>query len=191
MTKKQKIYLGVGLIALGIFLAVALNSGKKEDSGDVPPPNDDGTVNPNPNSLGSQEPQTVEEQNEVGNPNEIKIGDYITPYGEFTRVRSSMSLDNGFDDNYYEEGELDDWGWNDDGKVYSGQIIGRVTNIVEVGENKWYSVNVCAIVNGVYDTVANVQMEMAQDNCDASVGYVIQSVFLDNGAVMPNVKKVN
>ena len=187
MTKKQKIYLGAGLIVLGIFLAVTLNSGKEEDSGKVQPPNEDGDVPPA--DLG--EPQTVEEQNEQGNPNEILIGDFIKPYGEFTRVRESMALDNGFDDNYYEEGELDAWGWSDDGKVYSGNIIGRVTNIIEVGENKWYSVNVCAIVNGVYDTLPNVQLEMSQDNCDAAVGYVIQSIALEDGTLMPNVKKVN
>ena len=186
MTKKQKIWLGAGLIALGIFLAIALNSGKEEDSGKLPPPNPDGNIPPS--DLG--ETQTVEEQNEQGNPNEIVIGDFITPYGEFTRVRESMALDNGWNDNYYEEGALDAWGWSDDGKVYSGNIIGKVTNIIEVGENKWYSVNVCAVVNGVYDTVINVQMEMAQDNCDAPVGYVIQTIELEDGTVVPNVKKV-
>ena len=191
MTKKQKIYLGVGLIALGVFLAFALRSDKEEDSGKTPPPNDDGTVNPNPNSLGSQEPQTVEEQNEVGNPNEILIGDLITPYGEFTQIRETMAIENGAFGNQYEDGwYLDDLGWSDDGKVYSGQIIGKVTNIIPVGDNIWYSVNVCAAANGVVDTVPNVLEEMSQDDCDADVGYVIQSIELEDGVIMPNVKKV-
>lgn len=186
MTKKTKIYLGAGLIVLGIFLAITLNSGEKEDSGVLPPPNDDGKIPP----ADSGAPQTVEEQNEVGNPSEIIIGDFITPYSEFTRVRETMSLDNGFDDNYYEDGDLDAWGYADDGKVYSGNIIGKVTNIIEVGENKWYSVDVCAIVNGVYDTLPNVQLEMAQDGCNSPVGFVIQSIALEDGTLIPNVKKV-
>lgn len=74
--------------------------------------------------------------------------------------------------------------------MYSGNIIGKVTNIIPVGNDIWYSVDVCAIVNGVYDTAANVLQEMAQDNCDADVGYVIQSIQLEGGGVMPNVKKV-
>ena len=186
MTKKQKIYLGVGLVTLGLFLAIVLRGGDKEESGKKDPPNEDGKTPPADNS----EPQTVEEQNEVGNPNEILVGDLIAPYGEFTQVRETMSIENGMFGNQYEEGDLDDWGWSDDGKVYSGNIIGKVTNVIPVGNDIWYSVDVCAIVNGVYDTAPNVLQEMAQDNCDADVGYVIQSIQLEGGGIMPNVKKV-
>ena len=86
MTKKQKIYLGVGLITLGLFLAIVLRGDDKEKSGKKPPPNEDGETPPADNT----EPQTVEEQNEAGNPNEILIGDLITPYGEFTQVRETI-----------------------------------------------------------------------------------------------------
>ena len=186
MTKKQQVILvGGTFIVLGVLLAVALNTGSEEDSGEQNEKNEEGETPPADNGS----PISVEEQTEEGNPNEILVGDFITPYSEFTRIRESMSLDNGWDDNWYEEGDLDYWGWDNDGKVYSGQIIGKVTNITTVGENIWYSVNVCAAANGVFDTIPNVQMEMAQDSCTSSVGFVIQSVC--NGIdCVPNVKKV-
>tara|TARA_R110002012_G_scaffold163617_2_gene325967 strand:- start:120 stop:698 length:579 start_codon:yes stop_codon:yes gene_type:complete len=192
MTKKQKIYLGGALIVVGILLAVALNTSGEEKNSDTPPPppNDDGTFNPNADSLGSGEPQTVEEQNQTGNENEITVGDFITPYGEYTRVRETMSIDDGFNDNWYEEGDLDYWGMGDDGKVYAGEIIGQVTNITDLGTERWYTVNVCAIANGISDTLSNVQQEMAQDNCDAPYGFVIQSVSINDSLQMPNVRKV-
>ena len=186
MTKKQQVILiGGTFIVLGVFLALALNTNPEEDSGNTQTQDEDGNTPP----ADGTDTITVEEQTEVGNPNEIVIGDYITPYGEYTRVRESTSLDNGWDDNFYEDGDLDAWGYSDDGKVYSGNIIGKVTNIITIADAVWYSVNVCAVVNGVYDTIPNVEQEMAQDSCDADVGYVIQSVC--NGMdCIPNVKKV-
>ena len=184
MDRKKKIYIGLGIVAVGLFLLIVKPFKKKKPAGNTPPPNADGTTNP---SDGGQ-PQSAESQLEQGNPNQIQIGDFITPYNEFTRVRTSTEIDDGLWDNWYEEGHLDAWGMENDGKVYSGNIIGQVTNIIPVGSNVWYSVDVCAIVNGVYDSLANVQMEMAQDTCTAPVGYVIQSITTDNGSIVPNVK---
>tara|TARA_R100000278_G_scaffold30697_2_gene28318 strand:- start:1899 stop:2465 length:567 start_codon:yes stop_codon:yes gene_type:complete len=187
MDRKKKIYIGLGIVAVGVFLFIVLRKRKPEFGGNLPQQNSDGTFNPNDGG----QPQTAESQLEQGNPNEIKIGDFITPYNEFARVRTSTEIDDGLFDNWYEEGALDDWGMENDGKVYSGNIIGQVTNIIPVGANVWYSVDVCAIVDGVYDSVANVQAQMAQDSCNAPIGYVIQSITTEDGSIVPNVKKVN
>ena len=187
MTNKQKtLLIGGAFIVVGAVLAIALNTGSQEDSGKKKEKDEDGKTPPNDGT----DPITVEEQTEVGNTNEIVIGDYISPYGEFTRVRESTSLDNGWDDNFYEDGDLDAWGYSDDGKVNSGNIIGRVTNIITIAGKVWYSVNVCAIVNGVYDTIPKVAQEMGQDSCDSDTGFVIQSVCNGMGDCVPNVKKV-
>ena len=96
MDRKKKIYIGLGIVAVGLFLLIVKPFKKKKPAGNTPPPNADGTTNP---SDGGQ-PQSAESQLEQGNPNQIQIGDFITPYNEFTRVRTSTEIDDGLWDNW-------------------------------------------------------------------------------------------
>lgn len=151
MKKKTKIILiSSALILSGIILTFVLNKGKvAEDLGILP----DSDVDP---------------QNTDPIDNRITVGDLVTPYGEVAKVRTSKTIDDGFFfNNLYVAGRLE-------GVVYNGNIVGKVVGIESVGSQVWYKVNVCAIVNGVYDSVANVNEELAQDTCSSALnGYVL------------------
>ena len=155
MNKKTKVILiSSALIISGIILTFVLNKGKVvEDLGVLP--SDDLDVDP-------QNPQPID--------GSIGVGDLITPYGEVAKVRTDKSIDDGFFfNNLYVAGRLD-------GVVYNGNIIGKVVGVESVGSQVWYKVNVCAIVNGVYDSVANVNGELAQDTCSTALsGYVLSN----------------
>lgn len=155
MNKKTKVILiSSALILSGIILTFVLNKGKVvEDLGVLP--SDDLDVDP-------QNPQPIDSS--------IGVGDLITPYGEVAKVRTDKSIDDGFFfNNLYVAGRLE-------GVVYNGNIIGKVVGIESVGSQVWYKVNVCAIVNGVYDSVANVNRELAQDTCSKALnGYVLSN----------------
>ena len=153
----KKILIGSAIVLSGVALYIALNSGQKlEDVGEQPT-NEEG----NPIT-----PDEVEEQNTEGE-SAIQVGDFLTPIGSYANVRTSMEVNNGFWwNNLYSAGDLD-------GEVHSGNIIGKVTQINFVGGHTWYKVSLCAIINGVYDTVSNVHQEMEQDTCSPALqGYV-------------------
>lgn len=154
MNKKTKIVLiSSALILSGIILTFVLNKGKKvEDLGLKPDDFDADNIDP-------QDTNPIDD---------IQVGDLVTPYGEVAKVRTDKSIDDGFFfNNLYVAGRLE-------GVVYNGNIIGKVVGIENVGSQVWYKVNVCAIVNGVYDSVANVNQELSQDTCSSSLnGYVL------------------
>jgi len=151
MDKKTKtILISSALILSGIILTFVLNKGKiVEDLGVLP--SDD------------VDPQSTDPIDSG-----IGVGDLVKPYGEVAKVRTDKSIDDGFFfNNLYVAGRLE-------GVVYNGNIVGKVVGIESVGSQVWYKVNVCAIVNGVYDSVANVNGELAQDTCSSSLnGYVL------------------
>ncbi len=154
MTKRTKVILvSSALILSGIALTFVLNKGKKiEDLGLNPSDFDDDNIDP-------------QDTSPLDN---VQVGDFVTPYGEVAKVRTDKSIDDGFFfNNLYIAGRLE-------GVVYNGNVVGKVVGIESVGSQVWYKVSVCAIVNGVYDSVANVNQELSQDTCSSSLnGYVL------------------
>ena len=165
----KRILVGSAIVLSGVALYIALNSGQKiEDVGEVPDLGIDLGENEEPLS-----PEETLALNEQENTNTIQVGDFLTPFGQYANVRTSMEVNNGFWwNNLYITGDLA-------GVVYNGNIIGKVTEINFVGGHTWYKIALCAIVNGVYDTVSNVIQEMAQDTCSPALqGYIRSDVVI-------------
>ena len=154
MNKKTKVILiSSALILSGIALTFVLNKGKKiEDLGLKPSDFEEDDIDP-------QDTSPLDD---------VEVGDLVTPYGEVAKVRTDKSIDDGFFfNNLYVAGRLE-------GLVYNGNIVGKVIGVESVGSQVWYKVSVCAIVNGVFDSVVNVNQELSQDTCSSSLnGYVL------------------
>lgn len=190
MDKKTKYIIAAGvLVVAGIGLSLVLGKGKKfEDVGDLPNP--DASGNTPPSDGGAS--QTAESQ-EVGGSNEIKVGDYVTPYNAYVNLRDSMEINNGwFWNNLYSPGEIED------GRILSPNIVGQVLDISNVGGKTWYTINVSAAVEGENYSMSAIDMYNAQDQSEQGYLAYVRATTCDEvnsegvciGLDIPTLKKV-
>ena len=193
MQKKTKYLIAAGvLVATGIGLSLVLGKGKRnEDVGELPNPDANGNTPP---STGG--PSQTSESQEIGGSNEIKVGDYVSPYNQYVNLRSSMEVNNGwFWNNLYMAGDIVN------GKIYSPNIVGEVVNVNKVGLHTWYEINVSPAIFGENQSMSLgllINMYNGQDtSTDAYTAYVrattcdeVDSEEACIGVEIPTLKKV-